>query len=154
MPPWSCATEAPWNGSRTSPNRARTSGRHCARRSRRSSVAYDTVIHLRTPAVDRGYNRSNPLRTESAAAAAAIDARILAVWANHPRRIIVDLSDAFLDKATRTLDIVRGETSRLLCTARRAAPGRFRRHPRGASHVVSRAWARPVRASGCLPVPI
>ena len=70
---------------------------------------YDTVIHLRTPAFDRGYNRSNPLRTESAASAAAIDARILAAWASHPRRFIVDPSDAFLDKATRTLDIIRGE---------------------------------------------
>jgi len=45
---------------------------------------YDTVIHLRTPAVDHGYNRSNQLRTESAAAASAIDARILEAWAKHP----------------------------------------------------------------------
>lgn len=70
---------------------------------------YDTVIHLRTPAVDHGYNRSNPLRTEPPAAAAAIDARILDAWADHPRRFMVESSDAFLDKATLALEIIRGE---------------------------------------------
>src|SRR5262245_51447423 len=43
-------------------------------------VRYDAVIHLRTPASDNGYNRQNPLRTESASAAAAIDERILQAW--------------------------------------------------------------------------
>lgn len=80
----------------------------------------DTVIHLRTPTVDRGYNRSNPLRTESPAAAAAIDARILEAWADHPRRFIVDPSDAFLDKATRTLAIIRNELPD--CCAQHADP--------------------------------
>ena len=38
---------------------------------------YDAVIHLRTPAKEHGYNHQNPLRTESASAAADIDARIV-----------------------------------------------------------------------------
>lgn len=83
---------------------------------------YDTVIHLRTPAVDRGYNRSNPLRTESAAAAAAIDARILDAWAKHPRRFVIESSDAFLDKATQALEIIRGELPD--CCAHHADPPR------------------------------
>jgi len=33
---------------------------------------YDAVIHLKTPGADHGYNHENPLRTESAAAAAAL----------------------------------------------------------------------------------
>ena len=83
-------------------------------------VRYDTVIHLRTPAVDRGYNRSNPLRTESAGAAAAIDARILEAWAKHPRRFVIESSDAFLDKATQALEIIRGELPG--CCAHHADP--------------------------------
>jgi len=70
---------------------------------------YDAVIHLRTPAPDHGYNHQNPLRTESAGAAADIDARILVAWAQHPRRFIVESSAEFLDKAARALEILRGE---------------------------------------------
>jgi predicted ATPase len=70
---------------------------------------YDAVIHLRTPTSDHGYNRQNPLRTESAAAAAEIDARILHAWQAHPRRFVVESTPEFLDKAARTLEILRGE---------------------------------------------
>ncbi|MEQ1760679.1 MAG: ATP-binding protein [Vicinamibacterales bacterium] len=70
---------------------------------------YDAVIHLRTPAQEHGYNHQNPLRTESADAAAAMDERILQAWALHPRRFIVDSSAAFLDKVARALDVLRGE---------------------------------------------
>jgi predicted ATPase len=70
---------------------------------------YDAVIHLRTPAQDHGYNQQNPLRTESAAAAADIDARIVKAWEGHPRRFIVESSADFLDKAARALEILRGE---------------------------------------------
>lgn len=70
---------------------------------------YDAVIHLRTPAKEQGYNHQNPLRTESAAAAAVIDERILQAWDQHPRRFIVESSAEFLDKAARALDILRDE---------------------------------------------
>ncbi len=70
---------------------------------------YDAVIHLRTPAADHGYNRQNPLRTESAAAAAEVDRRILEAWQAHPRRFVVESTSEFLDKAAETLEILRGE---------------------------------------------
>jgi hypothetical protein len=43
----------------------------------------DAVIHLRTPAEEQGYNHQNPLRTESAGAAAGIDGRIVRAWERH-----------------------------------------------------------------------
>ena len=70
---------------------------------------YDAVIHLRTPLPRQGYNHANPLRRESALEAAAIDARLLEVWARHPRRSIVEASPDFLAKAKRVLDILRAE---------------------------------------------
>jgi predicted ATPase len=70
---------------------------------------YDAVIHLRTPALEHGYNHQNPLRTESAAIAAEVDARIALAWATHPRRFVVESSADFLDKAARALEILRRE---------------------------------------------
>lgn len=70
---------------------------------------YDAVIHLRTPAGDGGYNRQNPLRVESATEAAAIDLRIAAAWADHPRRYEVGPMPDFLAKAARAVEIVRRE---------------------------------------------
>ena len=70
---------------------------------------YDAVIHLRTPAIDNGYNRTNPLRIESAADAAAIDARIAQLWEEHPRRFIVEASPDFMGKAARAIEILRAE---------------------------------------------
>jgi predicted ATPase len=70
---------------------------------------YHAVIHLRTPPLDEGYNHVNPLRVESAAEAAAIDAKIAAAWARHPRRFEVPAAPDFLTKATRAVAIVRAE---------------------------------------------
>jgi predicted ATPase len=70
---------------------------------------YHAVIHLRTPPLGAGYNRSNPLRVETAAEAAAIDARIARTWERHPRRFVVEASADFLTKATRSLEILRDE---------------------------------------------
>ena len=81
---------------------------------------YDAVIHLRTPALDHGYNQQNPLRTESATAAAEIDGRILRAWEPHPRRFIVDSSSSFLDKAARALEILRAEMPE--CCRRHVVP--------------------------------
>ena len=68
---------------------------------------YDTVLHLRTPSAQEGYNHQNPLRTESALSAAQVDARILEVWQQHPQRHIVESTGVFLDKAAHTLDLLR-----------------------------------------------
>jgi hypothetical protein len=70
---------------------------------------YVAIIHLRTPALALGYNRQNPLRTESATTAAEIDARILQAWQSHPRRFVVESSAQFLDKAAQALRILRDE---------------------------------------------
>jgi predicted ATPase len=69
---------------------------------------YAAVIHLRTPAPER-YNHRNPLRTESAAEAAALDARILAAWSGHPRLCVVEQTSDFVDKVGRALVLLRGE---------------------------------------------
>ena len=70
---------------------------------------YDAVIHLRTPPIDGGYNHANPLRLESAMAAAAIDAQLLKIWDGHPRRFVVPPSPDFLEKAVRTIEILKAE---------------------------------------------
>jgi predicted ATPase len=76
---------------------------------------YDAVIHLRTPPANGGYDRSNPLRIETAAQAAAIDERIVHAWAGHPRRFEVESTDDFLAKATRALEILRQELPACCC---------------------------------------
>ena len=68
---------------------------------------YDAVIHMRTPGARGGYDQRNPLRIESAAEAAAIDARIEQAWEGHPRRWFVETSPDFLAKVRRTLDLIR-----------------------------------------------
>lgn len=75
----------------------------------RELARYDAIIHLRTPAQHQGYNHQNPLRTESAAAALDIDARVVDAWTLHPRRSIVEPSPDFLDKAARALQLLNDE---------------------------------------------
>lgn len=70
---------------------------------------YDAVIHLRTPPEAGGYDWSNPVRTETAAEAAAIDQRIAEAWAGHPRRFFVESTADFLQKAHHALDLLRRE---------------------------------------------
>jgi predicted ATPase len=70
---------------------------------------YHAVIHLRTPPLDGGYNHQNPLRVESALEAAAIDTRIAAAWAEHPRHFEVPSMPDFLEKVARVIEIVRSE---------------------------------------------
>jgi len=70
---------------------------------------YDTVVHLRTPNIAGAYNRDNPLRIESAAEAVAADERILAAWAGHPHRIVIEATPDFLLKASRTIELIRAQ---------------------------------------------
>ena len=70
---------------------------------------YDAVLHLRTPPLDQGYNHLNPLRIESAAEAAAIDDRIAAAWAAHPKLFAIGAAPDFLSKAARALEVLRSE---------------------------------------------
>lgn len=70
---------------------------------------YHAVIHLRTPALESGYNHQNPLRVESAVQAAEIDRRIAAAWAAHPRRFEVGAAPEFIAKVGRVIELVRNE---------------------------------------------
>ena len=67
---------------------------------------YSAVIHLQTPAADGGYDYRNPIRTESAQAAALIDTRIAEVWADHPRVTTIPASGDFLVKANTALEVI------------------------------------------------
>jgi hypothetical protein len=67
---------------------------------------YSLVIHLRTPSDREGYNHVNPLRVETAAQARAADDRILKAWEGHPRRVIIDSTHHFLEKARRVIELV------------------------------------------------
>ena len=86
---------------------------------------YDAVIHLRTPSEESGYNRANPLRTETAAEAAILDARILDAWSGHPRRAVVPNAIEFPLKAARVLELIRAELPEC-CRAHAAAPAQPR----------------------------
>lgn len=68
---------------------------------------YDVVIHMRTP--QQGYNHQNPLRTETADEAFAIDTRIALAWESHPRRFVIEPAADFLTKAAQAIRILREE---------------------------------------------
>jgi predicted ATPase len=89
---------------------------------------YDAVIHLRTPTANDGYNHQNPLRVESAIEAAAIDARIAVAWSRHPRRYEVSATTDFLDKASRTIELLRTEMP-ACCQSHLSELGRSPREP-------------------------
>lgn len=69
---------------------------------------YHAVIHLRTPPA-RSYTHRNPMRVETPVEAAAVDERILAAWAPHPRRYVVESTTEFMDKIVRVLAILNAE---------------------------------------------
>jgi predicted ATPase len=70
---------------------------------------YDAVIHMRPPAARHGWENRNPLRTETAAQAAAIDARIVRAWEGHPQRQFVESAPDFLAKARRAVEAISTE---------------------------------------------
>ncbi len=67
---------------------------------------YQAVLHLRTPPPE-AYDRSNPLRVESPDEALTLDDKILSVWADHPRRTIIDSAPTFLAKLHASMDAIR-----------------------------------------------
>ncbi len=72
---------------------------------------YAAVIHLRTPP-PKHYNHSNPVRTENAAHAMAIDERIAVAWHGHPHVHFVESRADFLEKARLALAVVDHELPR------------------------------------------
>lgn len=93
----------------------------------REFLRYGAVIHLRTPPAGGGYDHRNPVRIEPAAEAALIDQRIAQAWQGHPRRFLVESMPDFLDKAHKTVEILRGEMPE--CCRRHMVPGMDDRTP-------------------------
>lgn len=67
---------------------------------------YHTVIHMKTPTADRGYDLSNPMRIETPEQAAALDARTAAVWQSHPNRFVVEATNQFTDKINQVTNLI------------------------------------------------
>jgi predicted ATPase len=74
---------------------------------------YSAVVHLRVPDGAHGYTK-DARRIESAREAQEIDARLVEVWAAHPRRVFVGSTPDFVRKAQRALAVIRAE---LTCCA-------------------------------------
>jgi predicted ATPase len=67
---------------------------------------YALVLHLRTPPSSE-YNHKNPLRVESAAEAARLDARIAEAWRGHPRLVTIEHQRRFVDKVRAAVAVLR-----------------------------------------------
>lgn len=70
---------------------------------------YSAVVHLETPTAARGYDHSNPQRTEDPELARRIDERLRTVWMDHPRRFLIPSTVDFMSKVRATLEVVRAE---------------------------------------------
>lgn len=70
---------------------------------------YSTVIHLRTPCAGKGYDNSNPMRTESAEQARDLCRRIERAWDGHPNRLVVPATETFTEKLEQVTALIRSE---------------------------------------------
>lgn len=67
---------------------------------------YDFVFHLESAATSH-FDRSNPVRTEGPQIAHELDHKIKAIWASHPKRIVIKDAHFFSEKIAHVLDVVR-----------------------------------------------
>jgi predicted ATPase len=68
---------------------------------------YDAVVFFETAAVaGMSIEGGNPVRCESLAQAVALDAKLRALWAQHPRFTLVPHSTSFLKKIVGALEIL------------------------------------------------
>lgn len=82
---------------------------HDLRTTRQAEYAkYAAVIHLSSPDRKGGYNYQNPLRTESAEEAAAIDHRIQQVWHAHPHYHHITSTGDFFEKVQAATALIHG----------------------------------------------
>jgi predicted ATPase len=70
---------------------------------------YTTVIHLSTPAAGKGYDNSNPMRTENAQQARELCRRIERAWDGHPNRLVVPATETFTEKLEQVTAMIRSE---------------------------------------------
>jgi len=89
---------------------------------------YHTVIHLKTPSREMGYNHENPMRTESAEEAAALDGKIEKAWEGHPNRIIVPATESFREKLDQVTDLIHSALKTLEFSLPTRSPGNFTLH--------------------------
>lgn len=68
---------------------------------------YKAVIHLESPSLEKGYNRQNPMRIETAELAARIDERIFLAWKDHPNYFIIDSTVNFVEKIDEAIKHIR-----------------------------------------------
>lgn len=69
--------------------------------------SYDMVIHLTTTAAHNYYDKqSNPHRFEEAAEALALDQRLMKVWQNHPRHVVIN-NTQIQDRINEVLKIIK-----------------------------------------------
>jgi predicted ATPase len=108
---------------------------------------YAAVLHLHPPTVDGGFEHSNPVRIETAAEAARIDAAIAMAWDGHPRRRFVAAEADFLAKVGRAVAWIREEVA-----ACARAPGLARRVP-AASALVGALALLALGACAAAPPP-
>lgn len=64
---------------------------------------YISVIHMRTPAGNGGYNHQNSLRLETPEQAQQIDKHIESIWSDHPNYTQIPNYPNFCDKALAAL---------------------------------------------------
>lgn len=70
---------------------------------------YDLVIHLRVPTANGGYDFSNPVRTETADEALAVDVRMIDAWRDHPNVVTIHNTADFGEKLERAIEVVANE---------------------------------------------
>ncbi len=68
---------------------------------------YESVIHLRSPSVEMGFNHQNPVRLESAEQAAVIDEKIAKIWKQHSRYESIASTSDFMEKARQAVEAIK-----------------------------------------------
>jgi predicted ATPase len=109
-------------------------------------LRYDAVVHMRSPDGPNGYGHQNPLRTETAFEARAIDDRILQAWSGHPNRFIVDATPDFVTKAERALTLIRAQIPRCCRQLDTTSTGQF-------APAMTEPATLPSMAGMTLPIP-
>ncbi|MBR3327021.1 MAG: ATP-binding protein [Atopobiaceae bacterium] len=74
-----------------------------------ANARYDAVYHLESTAkgIQRAYTlENNASRFEDSSEAISVDERIVASWASHPHRVLIQNEDRFEQKATHLLNEV------------------------------------------------